>query len=61
MATCSACNNKTKELHTDPRTPPLEEEPCLCRGCTLAAWEYVAEEHQENLLEARAEIKRLEA
>ena len=47
MATCSECCKtgvKRKHLYTDPRDPPLEEEPCLCSSCIIWVSEDLAEE-----------------
>jgi hypothetical protein len=60
MEDCQECGYEAKELHTDPRNPPLDTDPCLCTACALGAFDAVADEHKEEMEYALSEIKRLE-
>ena len=38
MATCQECGvTRRRKLFEDPRDPPIDDEPCLCKDCYLAA------------------------
>lgn len=46
---CFECEDAVKKLFDDPRSPPLEEGPCLCLNCV-----YVA--HHDQLEQAVCEL-----
>ena len=46
---CAECERKFKKLYDDPRTPPLDEGPCLCHECTEISLEEVIETLEEEL------------
>lgn len=44
------CEDKRRvRLYDDPRTPPLDTKPCLCRDCLTAALEQMLEENEGNV------------
>jgi len=45
---CLECGYE-KGIHDDPRTPPLETEPCLCADCFEMALTDCLEEAYENV------------
>ncbi len=50
---CPECNEDVGELFGDPRTPPLETAPCLCKDCAINAYDDVIYEAQETLADAQ--------
>ncbi len=55
MAECQDCGKRGMYLHSDPRTPPLSIDKCLCRDCYKGA----AEQVLEDSLEATENAQRL--
>lgn len=54
---CSECYEDVKTLLSDPRRPPLDEEPCLCNDCYDAARDERVEELQQEIDELIATKK----
>ena len=59
MKTCMECEEKAEELHDDPRTPPLEIEPCLCRECFINAASDEIDEYEEKIASLKKAISRV--
>lgn len=56
--TCLECGEEEAK-HKDPKTPPLDTNPCLCNGCFMAHCDEVIEELEddlEHIREMRAEV-----
>lgn len=62
MIECAECGPDGIEIHgeelfKDPRHPPLELEPCLCRGCYIAALEDLGSDAEDTAAAYRALIE----
>lgn len=57
---CQECDTtRHKKLYEDPRDPPLEEGPALCRECAHTALVYIIEELEDRIKDYRQQIKAL--
>lgn len=54
---CFDCDSKTDRLFDDPRVPPLDTEPCLCRDCLRTAAEEMIEECRNTIAELTLTLK----
>lgn len=57
---CLDCGeDKVLRLYEDTRTPPLDEEPCICRDCKIAALAQCIEELEEAAQAYKTELEEL--
>ena len=57
---CIECRKTVRELHSDPRVPPIDEYPCLCGSCLEDAANERIEELQTELNEKNYRLESLE-
>jgi hypothetical protein len=57
---CMDCCESTPLLYEDPRVPPLDIEPCLCRDCALGNLDEVIEDRLAEIESLRGEVARIE-
>ena len=58
---CAECTGLFDALFDDPRTPPLDDCPCLCADCAEAAWAEAEEAAERDLQRVRDRRREAEA
>lgn len=61
---CWSCGEEilnNEEWYPDPKTPPLDEDDCLCKGCCIAHLDDVIEEHEDELKLLKIKKEELES
>lgn len=56
---CMECN-EAKAVANDPRNPPLDEDPCLCRDCVVDALDDAIGDLEQEIEDLKKEYKRWE-
>ena len=56
---CAECDLVEGTRFDDPRDPPIEEYPCLCRSCYKAALEALIDEAEIDLAGMKETLSRL--
>jgi len=57
---CVECGNAPKELE-DPRSPPMEEGPCMCQGCVESVLEDMIDEEEQGVTALRERLEKIRA
>jgi hypothetical protein len=61
---CMECGEEVDRLYEDPRTPPLDTDPCLCVGCCEGEIDCLIdalEDEKEWLQSEKAKLKEARA
>lgn len=53
---CQECEEAASKLYMDPRTPPLDEVPCLCGDCYLDTAHELINDYQQKISHLETEI-----